>query len=69
MNAFNGNRILGYVYVSVGALLLFIVVGELFLRLIIAYGALFLVNSGLRLLNKPTVQTFMRGYVYRKFWS
>lgn len=63
------NKPLGLIFIIAGLTILLFSAGELLLRLLIAFGAIMLINYGMRLYGMRSAQEFiMRAWINRSRW-
>ena len=69
MNIYRQNKPLGLLFITFGAIILLVAAGELVFRLLIAFGALILINHGMRLYGMQSAQhMIMRAWINRQRW-
>ena len=61
-------RIRGTVFIFMGALLLFVVAGDIIVRLLLGIVALYLINYGLRLRGFPPTHTMAYSWFDQLYW-
>lgn len=69
INSNKSNKPLGLLFIIIGLIILILTAGELLVRLVVALGAIMLINYGMRLYGmQPAQQMIMRAWFNRSRW-
>lgn len=68
MNTYQKNKLLGSLFIVLGVVILLFSAGELLFRLLIAIGALILINYGMRLYGMQSAQQMIMRAWFSRRW-